>query len=69
MLNIDGACIMCGLFPIYGVYKVELVDKEFGIKFMKGKHYNIIPHCLSHTKKAYLFTHFHTTYYLTYLAI
>jgi len=59
MSNISNACIMCRLFfhLNYIVYKVELVDKEDGINLMKGEHYNIISHLLSHAKVAYLFTH------------
>ncbi len=49
----------------YIVYKVELVDKRYRINFMKQKHYDNIPHPLSHTKVVYLFKHLSTIYYLT----
>jgi len=60
---------MCKLFFLldYIVYKVKLVDKRYEINLMKGKHYNIIPYPLSHTKIVYIFNHFPTTYYPTYL--
>jgi hypothetical protein len=57
--SICNACIMCRFFTsIYIIYEVEFVDKRYRINLMKGKHYNIIPHPLSHTKVACLFTHF-----------
>jgi hypothetical protein len=41
-------------------HKAELVDEEYGINFMKGKHDNIISHPLSHIRITYLFNHFPT---------
>ncbi len=57
-------CTMCRLFIsfIYIVYKIEFINKGYEINFMKGKHYNIISHLLSHTKVVYLCTDLPTTY-------
>jgi hypothetical protein len=38
----------------YVTYKTELINKGYGINFVKYKHYNIISHPFSHTKVAYL---------------
>ncbi len=44
-------CVDYILSSHYIIYKVEFVDKGYGINLTKGKHYNIIPnHPLFHTK-------------------